>query len=326
LSEQIERQKDFLHWAAGKNTQLGDSIEHQLDLIEANKESHEYANELFDRLVDNTERLKTTSSSTSKDDSTKIHKAETFNGFDSSSSKSSSSPPNDSTTTLASEMAMTITKLRKQYAALLEHQNELNGKLLLANQYAGFRGSRGVLEAEQARLQRLFSDQRKELDEERIMTEEERRKVELDKISIDSKMKKIDEREAMINLSEKDLRKKWDEYQQNALALRNTRNRIPESMPASSGASVSSVSSNSTVEHRNSGSNLTRESSFHDRSSRDTSLNSSHHSATSLHRAPKKSSEKNQRRIEHHPARKPDQQNLPLRDPNFMSEMKTFSV
>ena len=48
-------------------------------------------------------------------------------------------------------MAMTITKLRKQYAALLEHQNELNGKLLLANQYAGFRGSRGVLEAEQAR-------------------------------------------------------------------------------------------------------------------------------------------------------------------------------
>ena len=24
LSEQIERQKDFLHWAAGKNTQLGD--------------------------------------------------------------------------------------------------------------------------------------------------------------------------------------------------------------------------------------------------------------------------------------------------------------
>ena len=40
------------------------------------------------------------------------------------------------------------------------------------------------------------------------MTEEERRKVELDKISIDSKMKKIDEREAMINMSEKDLRKK----------------------------------------------------------------------------------------------------------------------
>ena len=57
-------------------------------------------------------------------------------------------------------------------------------------------------------MQRLFSDQRKELDEERIMTEEERRKVELDKISIDSKMKKIDEREAMINMSEKDLRKK----------------------------------------------------------------------------------------------------------------------
>ena len=57
-------------------------------------------------------------------------------------------------------------------------------------------------------MQRLFSDQRKELDEERIMTEEGRRKVELDKISIDSKMKKIDEREAMINMSEKDLRKK----------------------------------------------------------------------------------------------------------------------
>ena len=26
LSEQMERQKDFLHWAAGKNSQLGDRL------------------------------------------------------------------------------------------------------------------------------------------------------------------------------------------------------------------------------------------------------------------------------------------------------------
>ena len=44
------------------------------------------------------------------------------------------------------------------------------------------------------------------------MTEEERRKVELDKITIETKMKKIDEREAQINLSEKDLRKKVSDF------------------------------------------------------------------------------------------------------------------
>jgi len=308
LSEQMERQKDFLHWAAGKNSQLGDSIEHQLDLIEANQGGHETANALFDRVLDITERLKSTSTSSSKDD-TKLHKAETFNGFDSSSSKSSLSPPNDSTSTTATEMAMTITMLRKQFAALLEHQNELNGKLLLANQYAGFRGSRGVLEAEQARLQRMYTDQQKELEDETRRNGEEKLRVEKERREVEQRKARLEEREQVCDKSEKDLRKKWDEYQQNALALRNTRNRLSDTAPNPSITSPSSGGNNNAqVEHRNSGSSLTRDSA----SFRDSSLNSSHQSSTSLHRAPKKSSaEKNQRRIEHHPARKPDQQNLP---------------
>ena len=156
-------------------------------------------------------------------DDTKLHKAETFNGFDSSSSKSSLSPPNvnyfhhflikqlplkDSTSTTATEMAMTITMLRKQFAALLEHQNELNGKLLLANQYAGFRGSRGVLEAEQARLQRMYTDQQKELEDETRRNGEEKLRVEKERREVEQRKARLEEREQVCDKSEKDLRKK----------------------------------------------------------------------------------------------------------------------
>ena len=105
-------------------------------------------------------------------------------------------------------MAMTITMLRKQFAALLEHQNELNGKLLLANQYAGFRGSRGVLEAEQARLQRMYTDQQKELDDETKKNQEEKLKVEKEKREIEQRKARLEEREQQCDKSEKDLRKK----------------------------------------------------------------------------------------------------------------------
>ena len=103
---------------------------------------------------------------------------------------------------------MTITMLQKQYSALLEHQNELHGKLLLANQYAGFRGSRGVLEAEQARLQRLIADQQKELDAEKVATDDERRKVEHEKSQLETRRLELEKREAELNSGEKNLRKK----------------------------------------------------------------------------------------------------------------------
>lgn len=103
---------------------------------------------------------------------------------------------------------MTITMLQKQYSALLEHQNELHGKLLLANQYAGFRGSRGVLEAEQARLQRLIADQQKELDAEKVATDEEKRRIEYDRSQLETRRLELEKREAELNSGEKNLRKK----------------------------------------------------------------------------------------------------------------------
>ena len=116
--------------------------------------------------------------------------------------------------------------------------------------------------------------------------------------AIEKRMSDFEQKELELAQSKADLKQKWNEYQQHAEALRNTRNRLPAEIPAHT----------STSKHEN-------------------SLNTSNIStaSSSLHSAPKKQprprenpSREHARRSDNNQIQRKDNNQLPLRDQIFV--------
>ena len=119
--------------------------------------------------------------------------------------------------------------------------------------------------------------------------------------AIEKRMSDFEQKEQELAQSKADLKQKWNEYQQHAEALRNTRNRLPAEIPAHTSHSTSS-------KHEN-------------------SLNTSNIStaSSSLHSAPKKQprprenpSREHARRSDQNQIQRKDNNQLPLRDQIFV--------
>ena len=159
--------------------------------------------------------------------------------------------------------------------------------------------SRGVLEAEQLRYQKLHEEQKKELEDTKSTFELKLESLNAREAAIEKRMSDFEQKELELAQSKADLKQKWNEYQQHAEALRNTRNRLPAEIPAHT---------HSTSKHEN-------------------SLNSSNIStaSSSLHSAPKKQprprenpSREHARRSDNNQIQRKDNNQLPLRDQIFV--------